>query len=182
MEVHFFMTKLTREQKIKIYEQRNDGMSISSLSKKYGVTSSRIDYLCSLISLHGYDILRKNENRYYSVERKQEIIDKVLIDGQSIYSTSIEYGLSSPGMLCNWIRSYKENGYVIVEKKRGRYSTMPKKSKQEKINKPYDEMSDQEKIDYLEKELVYKNATIDYLKKLSVVMEEFNKKDQQRNK
>ena len=30
-------------------------------------------------------------------------------------------------MLYNWIKKYKEMGYNIVEQKRGRSSTMPKK-------------------------------------------------------
>ena len=32
-------------------------------------------------------------------------------------------------MLINWIKSYKENGYTIVEKKQGRTSTMAKVTK-----------------------------------------------------
>ena len=37
MEVHFIMSKLTREQKIEIYEKRKQGRSISSLSKEYAI-------------------------------------------------------------------------------------------------------------------------------------------------
>ena len=39
-------------------------------------------------------------------------INKVLIDKQSVKSTAIEYGLLSHGMLVNWIKSYRENGYT----------------------------------------------------------------------
>ncbi len=71
-----------------------------------------------LIDRHGIDILRNGKNRVYSKELKLEIINKVLVDNQSIRATAIEYGLSSKGMLDNWIHSYKENGYDIIERKK----------------------------------------------------------------
>ena len=37
---------------------------------------------------------------------------------------AIDYGLSSVGILTNWIHDYKKNGYNVVEKPRGR----PRKS------------------------------------------------------
>ena len=45
-------------------------------------------------------------------------------------------GLLSKGMLINWIKKYKENGYNIVERKRGR-PTMSKviKKKRMKLKK-----------------------------------------------
>ena len=48
-------------------------------------------------------------------------------------------GVPSYGMLWNWISKYKENGYIIVERKRGR-STMPK------VTKKKENENDKEKI------------------------------------
>ena len=110
------MAKLTREQKIEIYHKKKSGVSNSSLSKQYGIAESGIRYLIKLIDKHGEDILRKNKNNYYYPEQKLEIINKVLIEKQSVKSTAIEYGLLSHGMLVNWIKFYKENGYTTVEK------------------------------------------------------------------
>ena len=45
----------------------------------------------------------------------------MLIDGESITVVDIDIGLSSRGMLANWLKSYVENGYNIVEKKRGQH-------------------------------------------------------------
>ncbi|MBW9212906.1 transposase [Trueperella sp. zg.1013] len=81
-----------------------------------------INYLIKLIDTYGENILRKDKNNYYSPELKLEIINKVLMDKQSAVSTALEYGLLSYGMLFNWIKSYKENAYIIVEKKKGRRS------------------------------------------------------------
>ncbi len=135
MEVHFYygetykifiMAKLTREQKIELYKKRKQGATLSSLSKEYQIRSDNINYLVRLIDRHGFDVLRSNKNNYYSPESKLEIINKVLINSQSLTSTAIEYGLPSDGLLVNWIKLYKKNGYNIVENKRGRSPTMKK--------------------------------------------------------
>mgnify|MGYP002730457200 CR=1 FL=1 len=167
MEVHFIMAKLTREQKIEIYKKRKQGRSVSSLSKDYQIRKSRINYLISLIDKHGYEILRKDKNTYYSPALKQEIINKVFINKQSIISTAIEYGLSSDGQLHTWIKSYKENGYVIVEKTRGRSPTM----KLNQSKKEYKEMTMEEKNEYNEKRIQYLEAENEYLKKLRAVVQ-----------
>lgn len=51
-----------------------------------------LKYLVKLIDYHGEEILRNDKNNYYSKELKEEIINKVWIDGESIKSTSIKYG------------------------------------------------------------------------------------------
>ncbi|WP_163104252.1 IS3 family transposase [Amedibacterium intestinale] len=171
------MAKLTREQKIELYKKRKQGETVSSLSKKYQIKSSKINYLVRLIDRHGFDILRSNKNNYYSPELKLEIINKVLIDGQSSTSTAIEFGLTSDGLLNNWINSYKENGYVIVEKKKGRPSTM---NKENQFNKKYEDMSPEEKIKYLENKNQYLEAENEYLKKLRAAVQK--RKNQQSKK
>ncbi len=161
------MTKLTREQKIEIYEKRTrKHLSIISLQKEYKITTPKINYLIRLIDMHGYNVLRKDKNNYYSPLLKEEIINKVLINKQSINTTAIEYGLPSDSLLHSWIRSYKENGYVIVEKTRGRSPTMKTKS-----TKEYKDMTTDEKVKYLENRNLYLEAENDCLKKLRAVVQ-----------
>ncbi|MEG0593011.1 MAG: hypothetical protein RR512_06825 [Coprobacillus sp.] len=160
------MAKLTREQKIEIYNKQKQGKTTSALSNEYQVRGSYIRYLVSLINRHGFDILRKYENTSFPSSLKLEIINKVLLDKQSTYSTSIEYGLTSNGILFNWIKSYKENGYVIVETTRGRSSTMKSKS-----DKKYEDMTPEEKVIYLENQNQYLEAENEYLKKLRAVVQ-----------
>lgn len=162
------MAKLTKEQKQTIYNERKKGKTISQLSEEYGIRKSNIDYLINLVDVHGFNILRNGRNNTYSRQLKQEIIDKVLIHHQSIYSTAIEHGFSSPGMLVNWIRSFKKNGNVIVEKTRGRRSTTMKKNQTEK---KYEEMTIEEKNVHNEKQIQYLKAENEYLKKLRAVVQ-----------
>ncbi len=77
-------------------------------------------------------------------------------------------------MLANWIKNYKEMGYNIVERKRGR-PTMIKKPKQ--INK---KETIEEENERLKKENLYLKAELEYSKKLRAVVQA--RKNQQQKK
>lgn len=174
----FLLAKLTRQQKLEIHAKHKAGYSISQLSLEYGIHKSGISYLIALIDRHGPDILRQDKNRYYSPELKLQIINEVLIDHRSIYSVAIEYGLPTESMLRNWIRSYKANGYVIIEKKRGRPTTMKQDPKP--IIKNYEDMTPEEKIKYLEAKNLYLEAENEYLKKLRAVVQARKEREQKK--
>ena len=167
------MAKLTYEDKINIYTSRKQGVSLSDLSKKYKVNTSIITYLIRLIDRHGYSILRNIKNKYYPPYQKEQIINRVLLNGESVTSVSIDEGLPNFGMLSNWISKYKENGYNIVERKRGR-STMPK------VTKKQENETKDEKIKRLEEENLYLKAELEYSKKLRAVVQA--RKNQQQKK
>lgn len=112
------MAKLTREQKIEIYERRLKGETLSSLALEFNININRLKYLVRLLKKHGYNILRNGKNRYYSKEFKELIINRVLVKKESITSVAIDVGLSSEGILVNWIKKYKENCYNVIEKRR----------------------------------------------------------------
>ena len=167
------MSKLTYDDKINLYNDKKNGMSIGSLSNKYKVRKCVINYLTALIDKHGVDILRTNKNRTHTISEKQEAIDRVLINGEAKWAVALDIGLLSKGMLDNWIKNYKENCYNIVERKRGR-STMPK------ITKKKENETKDEKIKRLEEENLYLKAELEYLKKLRAVVQA--RKNQQQKK
>ena len=122
------MSKLTFEDKVNLYNDKKNGVSIPTLCSKYKILHANVEYLTRLIDKHGYDVLRKNKNRKFTSYEKETIINRVLLNNESLLSVAIDEGLSSSGMLANWIKKYKEMGYNIVERKRGRSPTMPKKN------------------------------------------------------
>ena len=113
------MSKLTNEQRIEIYNKRKAGYTYSQLTHEYGLNRNKLFYLVRLIDKHGFDVLRKDSNKCYSKEFKEAAIKRVLNDGESISSVSVDLGFLSGGMLYIWIKNYIENGYNVVEKKRG---------------------------------------------------------------
>ena len=156
------MSKLSYEDKINLYNERKNGCSMRMLSKKYNITVHRVQYLCCLIDKHGIDILRTSKNKEHPKYKKEEAINRVLINGEAVWTVAIDMGLLSYGMLQNWIKKYKENGYNIVERKRGR-PTMPKVTKEKETK--------DEKIKRLEEENLYLKAELEYSKKLRAVVQ-----------
>ena len=163
------MTKISYEERINLYYDRKNDMSFPSIKSKYSINKS----LVRLIDKHGFDILRTNENKSYSSKEKERILNRILIDNESILSVSIDEGLASKGMLNNWLKKYRENGYNIVERKRGR-PTMKKEFKPKK-NETIEEENER-----LKKENIYLKAELEYSKKLRAVVQA--RKNQQQKK
>ena len=113
--------KLTYEDKVQIYELRKHGQTFNQLSKRFGVDASGLRYMTRLIERYGIEIIKKGKHRYDSPELKQEMIDKVLLEGRSQKSVSLDYCLSSGGMLPNWIAQYKKMGILFLRKEEGEY-------------------------------------------------------------
>ena len=167
------MSKLKYEDKVEIYRLKKEGVPRRTIANTYHIKEANIQYLVRLIDKHGFDVLRTTRNKSYTKHEKEQIINRIIVGNESVLSVAVDEGLSSPGMLVNWVKKYKENGYNIVERKRGR-SAMPK------VTKKKENETQEEKIERLEKENLYLKAELEYSKKLRAVVQA--RKNQQQKK
>lgn len=114
------MTKLSKQDKINIYNSwKNYGKSVEQLGKEYHVTPSNLRYLLRLMERNGVSILDKSRTNY-SIGFKEKAIKRVLINHELAYQVSLELVLPNQGIIHNWIRKYKEDGYNVINHKKGR--------------------------------------------------------------
>ena len=66
------MSKLSYEDKRNLYNERKNGMSITSLASKYNIRSEGVEYLIRLINKHGFDILQATKNKCYFMQEKDK--------------------------------------------------------------------------------------------------------------
>ena len=171
------MNKIDYEKKLEIYNKVKEKVSVTYLSKLYGISRKNIYYTVKLIDKHGKEILQRNSNnKKYSTEFKENAIKRVLENHEPLKTVAIDIGLSSDGQLNRWVKIYKENGYNIVERKRGR--PIMAKPTQEKGGNQIE--TDKEKIKRLEEENLYLKAELEYSKKLRAVVQA--RKNQQQKK
>ena len=114
--------KLTYEDKLEIYRLgKEEGIGNVRLAKMFSIKKSNARYIFHLIDKHGPEIVKHGKNKYYSPEFKEAAIKKALLGEEGIFSIAIDLGLSSDSLLRSWIKSYKENGYTVVERKHGKH-------------------------------------------------------------
>ena len=115
--------KLTYEQKLKAYQDWKSNLkSPGTIANELHVNRSTVLNFLKLADKHGTETLKHTNNKYYSPEEKLRIINRVLISNEPILRVSIDEGLRDDSLLRAWIKSYKENKYNVIEKKRGRKS------------------------------------------------------------
>ena len=172
--------KLKLEDKLKIIDLYNEGLSTSQISKQFNVSDWIIENIKRQYREHGIKSFKsKDKNKKYSPEFKMEIVNRVL-NGESKSGIAAELCVNK-GMIFSWVKKYLELGYNGLTTKQGRPRKMKDKNKQTKKVNASKELDDKDKRI---KELEERNAQLemenDLLKKLRALVQQRNKQQDEK--
>lgn len=148
--------RLTLEEKLKMCEEHVlNKKSLSHISEDNGnYDIGNLKYLINLYKKFEKDVFLNREDKIYYRDTKLLAISRVLKNGESIRSVSLDLGLLDPTILGGWLKIYRAKGEAGIE------DTYPRKN--------YVLKDERAKI-IVDKKLIEENqrlrAEIEYLKK-----------------
>ena len=151
---------------LKYMHMLEDGMSIKSIYKKFGIDKDRLHVLWNRYQLEGRAGLLKRKNIKADYALKRKIILDIEENHITLHAASLKYSASS-SRISVWLKLYREHGWAALEevKKRGR---PPGMGRPRKDSKPLTE------LERLRKENQELKTEIALLKKVRALVEERN--------
>lgn len=167
------MSKYTFEFKFKIVQEYLSGEGgYAFLAKKHNVKDgNQIHRWVNSYREFGEEgLLRKRQNKKYSVQFKLSAIELYQTTEMSYREVANSLGINNAPLIVNWMRHYRDAGIDGLSKSKGRPPIMnEKKANPATSNKSKTSSTDQERIKELEKQvrtLKIQNAFLKELRKL----------------
>ena len=115
--------KYSKEFKLKVLKEHEEGASFYFLEKKYGITFGSVKRWNSAYIAHGEDVLaHQNSNLCrYTAEFKQEVVLDYLSGGGSFQSVAVKYGIHAESTVLKWVRQYNSHVELTDSRKIGGY-------------------------------------------------------------
>ena len=109
--------RITQEMKLKMVEEHLlKGKSLSHISQAYdNYDVSNIKYNVNLYKKFGSEVFLNREGKIYYRDTKLLAIKRVLEGNESIRSVALDFGLTDPTILQDWIKNYKNKGEAGVQ-------------------------------------------------------------------
>lgn len=167
--------KYSNEFKLEVVLDYLDGQNggFEILAAKYGVSRSQIQQWVNLYKAGGTEQLT-TVRRTYSGEFKIYVVEYMHQHSMSAFQTAAHFGIQSNPTILKWERIYYEEGpKALMEERRGRKKSMPRKKNDTSAKKDVNENAD------LLKEVQYLRMENEYLKKLIALVQEREKSEKQ---
>ena len=161
------MTKFSKDFRVKLIKEVEQGESLNSIARKYGVGRYTLQSWYSKYSNGGVKQL-VSPNQHYTQEFKIYAIEYRWQHDLSYRLAAAELEIPNKGILYQWEKRYLEAGASgLLTTTRGRPPKMPKKPE-----KPKRELTREEQLEADIAQLRMENA---YLKKLNALVQEREK-------
>ena len=165
--------KFTNEDYLKMFEEINDGSSISSTAKKYNIDYSHLWRKYGRFKKNGFDVFRNSKHINIPIEIKLDSIKKYY-DGSTLDEIAKNLNIEE-SVVYNWVQKYQEKGYngLINHSGRPRLDNMPNKEQTAAKTK---ELTIEEKLTLSEKENQKLRMENEALKKLYALVQQRKKR------
>lgn len=161
------MTKFSKEFRLKLVAEVDQGLPLSFVARKYGVGRSTLNQWYANYS-HGGVAQLVSSNKRYTQEFKINAIEYRWLHDLSYKVAAAELGIPSVNTLIQWEKRYLESGASgLLTTRKGRPPKMPKKPE-----KPKRDLTREEQLEAENAQLRMENA---YLKKLNALVQEREK-------
>ncbi len=143
-----------------------DGASINSIEKEYGINHTLLKTLWEKYQQSGKEGLVKKKNIRVTSELKCQIVQEIVNNCLSLEEVYLKYDVSSSAIY-SWMKIYERKGYAGLYElqKRGR----PPKDMGRPKKKTLEEMTELERLQYENERL---RAEVALLKKVKALVEE----------
>ena len=103
--------KYSKEFKLKVLREHEEGASFYSLEKKYGITLGTVKRWNAAFAAYGEDVLvHQNGNLCrYTAEFKQKVVLDYLSGGVSFQSVAVKHGIHAESTVLKWVRQYNSH-------------------------------------------------------------------------
>lgn len=161
------MSKYDEKFKFMVVREYQEGqLGFKLLAKKHDIKSHKqiINWVKNYEKFGPEGLMRKKQNKTYSVQFKLDVLSFMKRTGSSVTETALKFGLTNPPMLTVWKKAFLEGGAESLDRPKGR-PPMSDKAKNRRSNKTIKnkEMTYEQK---LERENELLRLEVEYLKKL----------------
>lgn len=115
--------KYSKEFKLKVLKEHEEGASFYSLEKKYGITLGTVKRWNAAFSAHGEEVLAPQNSNLcrYTAELKKEVVLDYLSGGGSGQSVAVKYGIHAESTVLKWVKQYNSHVELTDSRKTGGY-------------------------------------------------------------
>ena len=115
--------KYSKEFKLKVLKEHEEGASFYSIEKKYDIVLGTVKRSNAAFKAHGEEALEHHNSNLcrYSAEFKQRVVSDYLSGDGSFETIAVKYGIHAESTVLKWVKLYNSHEELTDSRKVGDY-------------------------------------------------------------